>query len=481
MASSEAVPFAKTGGLADVAGALPRALAALGHDVRLVIPYYGCVKRAETPVTGPDISVSILLSDKRESAEVFESRLDGGTPVYLVEKADYYGRPELYGTPEGDYPDNAERFCFFSRAVVALIKRLGLETDIIHCHDWQTGLVNPLVRVEEKDTPIFRGTRLVFTVHNLAYQGLFRHEDMRLTGLPWSVFTPDGIEFFGKINLLKAGIAYADAVTTVSRKYSQEIQTEEFGHGLDGLLRKRRGDLYGILNGADYSRWNPESDSLIARNYSREDPAGKAQCKEDLLRCFGVEAASGIPVIGMVGRMADQKGYDLIAAAINDLVKMDLALIILGKGDERYQRLLRRLAKTRRERLGIKIAFDDVLAHKIEAGADYFLMPSRYEPCGLNQIYSMRYGTIPVVRATGGLDDTVSDYDPRTRKGNGFKFDGYSQASLLNKIEEALSIYNRAPHWETIRRNAMACDFSWDRSAREYEKVYLKTMGERRR
>jgi len=476
IAASEAVPFAKTGGLADVAGALPQALAAQGHDVRLILPYYGCIKSSSIPVTDTKLTISVPISSKWESARILESKLKAGNTVYLIDRESYYNRPELYGTAESDYPDNAERFCFFSQAIVAVVKRMGLETDIIHCHDWQTGLVCPLIKVVEKSTPLFQKTGVVFTVHNLAYQGLFWHYDMHLTGLPWSVFTPEGIEFYGKINLLKAGIVYADAITTVSKKYSEEIQTKEFGYGMDGLLAQRRKDLYGILNGADYTQWNPESDPFIIQNYRRDDWEGKKRCKADLMRSYGIETAAETAVIGMVGRMADQKGYDLIASAIDNLMGMGVVLIILGKGEERYHRLLRRLSRVYPERLGVKIAFDNAISHKIEAGSDFFLMPSRYEPCGLNQIYGLRYGTIPIVRATGGLDDTVTEYDTHTGVGNGFKFDRYSKESLLGKIRQAMALYERPPHWDKIRQNAMACDFSWDRSAREYEKVYRNVL-----
>ncbi|MEI6632855.1 MAG: glycogen synthase GlgA [Chlamydiota bacterium] len=480
MASPEAVPFAKTGGLADVAGALPKALRARGHDVRLVMPYYGCIMRAGVPSSDTGMSIPVTISSRGENARIWASSLDDGTPVFLIRKDSYYDRAELYGTAEGDYPDNAERFCFFARAILALVKRSGVAPDIIHCHDWQTGLVSPLLKVAEKSNPFFKGTGMVFTIHNLAYQGLFWHYDMHLTGLPWSVFVPEGIEFYGKINLLKAGIVYADAITTVSRRYSEEIQTAELGCGLEGILARRRGDLYGILNGADYRRWDPATDPDIAQHYTRDTLEGKGRCKEDLLRTYGLSLPAGTPLVGMVGRMADQKGYDLIAAALPSLLNAGAAIVILGKGEEKYHRLLTRLAKSFPDRLGVKIAFDNAVAHKVEAGADYFLMPSRYEPCGLNQIYSLRYGTVPVVRATGGLDDTVTSYDPATGEGNGFKFGQYRTDALLAVMREALAIFECEPHWTRIRQNAMACDFSWDRAAREYEQVYLAALARAR-
>lgn len=476
MAASEAVPFAKTGGLADVAGVLPKALRARGHDVRLVMPYYGCMMRAGISAVNTGLSIPVPVSGRGETAQIWESSLDDGTPVSLIRKDGYYDRAELYGTAEGDYPDNAERFCFFARAILALIKRMGVAPDIIHCHDWQTGLVSPLLKVVERSNPLFAGTGMIFTIHNLAYQGLFWHYDMHLTGLPWSVFVPEGIEFYGKINLLKAGIVYADSITTVSRRYSREIQGAELGCGLEGVLARRSGDLYGILNGADYRQWDPATDRNIAQHYTRDSLEGKRRCKDDLLRAFGLNLPAGTPLVGMVGRMADQKGYDLLAAALPGLLGSGIALVILGKGEEKYHRLLKRLAKSSPDRLGVRIAFDNAVAHKVEAGADYFLMPSRYEPCGLNQIYSLRYGTVPIVRATGGLDDTVASFDPATGEGNGFKFEPYTPAALLASVREGLAIFEREPHWDRIRRNAMACDFSWDRSAREYERAYLAAL-----
>ncbi|MDD5557871.1 MAG: glycogen synthase GlgA [bacterium] len=479
MAASEAAPFARTGGLGDVACALSQALTARGHDVRLLIPYYGCIDKAAHDITDTGIGVTVGISNRGEYAGLYRSSLKAGTTVYLLRKDNYYDRPELYGTAEGDYLDNAERFCFFSRAVPAVIKRLELEPDIVHCHDWQTGLAAPLVKVAERENPLFRRSGLVFTIHNIAYQGLFWHYDMHLTGLPWSVFTAEGIEFYGKINLLKAGIAYADALTTVSPRYSREIQTPEFGCGLEGAIAGRRDRLTGILNGADYTEWNPATDTHIARNYDRDRLAGKATCKEDLLRSFGLRAPDDRPLLGMVGRFAEQKGFDLVAAALRDLCEAGLSIVILGKGEEKYNRMLRRAVKGLEDRAGLKIAFDDALAHKVYAGADYFLMPSRYEPCGLGQMYGLRYGTVPIVRATGGLDDTVARYDAAAGSGNGFKFEEAGAGALVACVREALAVYGVAPHWDRIRRNAMSCDFSWDRSAAAYEGVYRRARGGR--
>lgn len=472
MAAAEGVPFAKTGGLADVLGALPRALRRAGVDVSVVLPAYAGISRQRLPLRRLDVELAIPLANRILSARVLATVLDDDIPVYLIEADPYFARPGLYGTAAGDYPDNAERFAFFCRAIPALLGHLGAP-HVLHCHDWQTAMAPAFLRLDGRRYPGLGGVRLVQTVHNVGYQGLFDRSHWPLLNLDWRYFTPEWLEFYGRINYLKGGLLTADALTTVSPTYAREIQTPELGYGLDGVLRARRGALLGILNGVDYSEWNPEHDRFIAAVYSAGDLAGKAGCKEDLQRVMGLRPVPATPVIGVVSRLAAQKGFDLIAEAIPALLRRDVQMVVLGAGDGEYARLLTDLQTRHRDRLAVRIAFDDALAHKIEAGSDIFLMPSRYEPCGLNQIYSLRYGTVPVVRATGGLEDTIHEFDPETGTGTGFKFKPYSAVALLECLERALALY-QTPDWPAIRRNGMLADFSWDRSAQAYVDLYRR-------
>ena len=476
IAASEAVPFAKTGGLADVAGALPVHLEKLGHHVCLIMPYYRMAKKSQLHIEDTGHTIVVQISDKLVEGRIFRSTLGDDVTVYLIRNDDYYDRPELYSTPEGDYTDNAERFIFYSKAVLKVLKKFNLKPDIIHCNDWQTGLIPVLLKYQEQDNNLFEHTATVFTIHNLAYQGLFWHLDMPLTNLSWDVFTPEGIEFFGKINLMKAGIVFSDVINTVSKKYSKEIQTPEFGCGLEGVLTKRSKDLYGIVNGVDYQRWNPEIDPFIKCKYSPSDMRGKKLCKEDLLLEFGLKNRKDVPVIGIISRLADQKGFDLIAEAIEDIMKLDIFFILLGTGSEKYHRLFKSIAEKYPQKAGIKLTFNNRLAHKIEAGSDFFLMPSRYEPCGLNQLYSLKYGTIPIVRATGGLDDTIKNYNPKTKQGNGFSFKTYSSKAMLAKIKEALKVYHSKDEWKHLVLRCMELDYSWLRSAKLYEQLYRTAL-----
>jgi len=476
IAASEVVPFAKTGGLADVAGALPKELKKLGHDVRVILPFYKETKKSKLAIKDSGETLLIEISDKIVHAKVFTANIHKNITVYLIDNPDYFDRDELYRTDEGDYPDNAERFIFFSKAVIELTKVIQFQPDIIHCNDWQTGLVPVLLKIKENENPFFANTSVVFTVHNLAYQGLFWHLDMPLTNLPWDVFTPEGIEFYGKINLMKAGMVYADVINSVSKKYSKEIQTPEFGFGLEGVLSSRAADLYGITNGVDYGEWSPEKDKFIKKKYSANDLSGKKACRDDLLSNFKLKDKKGVPVIGMISRLVDQKGFDLIADKIDKIMKLDIFLILLGTGDEKYHNLFKQIKKEYPDKVGIKLGFDNSLAHKIEAGSDIFLMPSKYEPCGLNQLYSLKYGAIPVVRATGGLDDTIKNFKPKTGKGNGFKFTAYTSNALLLKLKEALKVYKTSKDWKKLVANAMQEDYSWMQSAKEYVKLYNKAQ-----
>ncbi|RJP22854.1 MAG: glycogen synthase GlgA [Candidatus Abyssobacteria bacterium SURF_5] len=477
LASSEMVPYSKTGGLADVAGALSKALSKLGHEVWAVVPYYRTTREKHPEIEDIDTTFSVPISDREEFGEIFKATLAGNAHVYFIGKAAYFDRDQLYGTPKGDYPDNAERFIFFSKAVLELCNVLDFEPDVIHCNDWQTGLVPIFLNSVLRGEPNFRSVASLFTIHNIGYQGLFWHLDMHLTNLPWDIFNPEGIEYYGKINFLKAGIVGAEVVNTVSTRYANEIQTKEFGCGMEGILRKRSDRLYGVLNGVDYDEWRPETDKYIAAPYSSKDLSGKARCKRDLLEQYGLPPIDDAPLLGIISRLADQKGFDILTPVIDQIVEEDFQLVVLGTGEERYHKLFEEIARKYPQRVGVKLAFSNELAHKIEAGADIFLMPSRYEPCGLNQMYSLKYGTVPLVRATGGLDDTIIDYPSnRSTAGNGFKFEEYTSEALLEKLKEARGFYRNKQEWERIMINGMACDFSWDASARKYEELYKKAI-----
>jgi starch synthase len=470
LVSSEAIPFAKTGGLADVSGALPRALARLGQEVTLILPKYRQVDEKRFRLKKTSLDLLVPLGQRLEAAEVYAAEMEANYRALLIRKDSYYDRDKLYGGPDGDYEDNAERFVFFSRAVLETAR--SLKPDLIHCHDWQTALIPVYLKTLYRSDAGLGGVPSVFTIHNIAYQGLFWHYDLSLTNLGWELFTPQALEYYGKLNFLKGGIVFADAVTTVSRKYMEEIQSPEFGAGLEGVLRDRRSNLHGILNGVDYDDWSPNKDPFIREKYDPQRLAGKKACKADLQREFGLPVEDQAPVIGIISRLTEQKGFDLITAVMDDLLKEGVQLIILGTGDEKYHLLLDSLAKKNPRRVGLKIAFDNALAHKIEAGADIFLMPSRFEPCGLNQIYSLKYGTVPIVRAVGGLDDTIEDCRSATPAGTGFKFKEYSPSALLEAIRRALQVYRNRPAWERVMLRGMAADFSWDRSASAYLDLY---------
>lgn len=477
-AASECVPFSKTGGLADVVGALPQALAALGHKVCVYLPKYRQTRLSEANVVLR--SVTVPFDDQYRFCSVLDGGKSSGVQFYFIDYPPFFDRDALYGTPAGDYPDNAERFALFSRVVLEASKILGVP-DIFHCHDWQTALIPVLLRTSYADDPVFESTATVFTIHNMGYQGLFPPDTLPLLMLPWDLFTMDKMEFWGKVNFLKGALVFSDFITTVSRKYSQEIQTAEFGFGLDGVLRARSGTVTGILNGVDYNEWSPEKDKLIVRQYSADNLAGKKECKYDLLRQFGIENPQTVelPVIGIVSRFAAQKGFDLIAEIAEDLVRLPVIFTILGSGDKQYQDLFIKLNRQYPEKFALKVAYDNVVAHKIEAGADMFLMPSRYEPSGLNQMYSMRYGTVPIVRATGGLDDSVEPWDSATGKGTGFKFTPYAGAVLLATVHDALKAFKDQEAWRKLMLYGMKKDFSWTASAREYVKIYEKLVSPR--
>jgi starch synthase len=468
------VPFAKTGGLADVAGSLPPALAALGHDVSVVMPRYRQVDVAAYKLRHA-ASFTVPLGTWQERCDVFKGRTGGNVTVYFINKDSYFDRPGLYGTQRADYPDNAERFIFFSRAVLELCIALDLRPEIVHCNDWQTGLVPLYLKKLYRAAETLRLARTVFTVHNLAYQGLFWHWDMRLTGLDWDVFTPEGLEFWGKMNLLKAGLVNADSITTVSKTYSREIQTPEYGCGLEGVLVRRAADLDGIVNGIDVHEWDPARDRALPRTFSASRLAGKAACKKALLQRLGLPDA-GDPLIGMVTRLVDQKGLDILTKALPKILSLGARLVILGTGDVKYHRALTAAAARFRDRMSVRLQYDDVLARNIYAGCDLFLMPSRFEPCGLGQMIALRYGAVPIVRRTGGLADTVMNYNARTGRGTGFVFEEYSAPALVEGLRRALEVYGDRGKWMRLIQAGMKQDFSWERSAKEYVKVYRKAM-----
>jgi starch synthase len=476
MAASEVTPFAKTGGLADVVGAVPKSLLALGHTVSVFMPLYKMVRKNCAAMTDTKAVVSVPVGENVQQARIFKAFLPGtAVPTYLVENDRYYMRDALYGKEGKDFPDNSERFIFFSRAVLEAVSALRIPCDVIHCHDWQTALIPVYLKTIYRNAPGLGGVGSVFTIHNLAFQGLFWHWDMKLTGLDWSFFNCKQLEFWGKVNFMKGGLVFADVLNTVSETYAREIQTtDEYGCGLEGVLRDRSQDLYGVVNGIDYEVWNPATDPLIPAKYDAKKLSGKAACKKFLQRKCGLPA-SRVPLIGMIGRLTDQKGFDLAAEVMEQLLTNKIQFVVLGTGEPKYHDLLNRLARNYPDRMGVTLGFDNQLAHEIEAGADMFLMPSRFEPCGLNQLYSLKYGTVPIVRRTGGLADTVMDCTPETLENGtatGFCFEKYSAAELLATVKRAIACYADRKTWLKLMKNGMAQNWSWVESARRYVKLY---------
>ena len=465
MVASEATPFAKTGGLADVIGGLPAALAARGEQVAVVIPDYRENVYPNPPTVayrnlwlpiGPGFMTDLYQTTER------------GVTFYFVHCPALFDRPGIYGFAGVDHPDNHIRFAVLSMAALA-VGRYLFTPHIIHSHDWQAALAPVYLREHFKSDPTFIGVKTLFTIHNLGYQGIFAPQALSEIGLNPKLFNPDQLEFFGKLNLLKGGIAFSDGVSTVSKGYAREIQTPEYGFGLDGFLR-RHAPIYGIVNGVDYEEWSPEHDPYIARKYSVDDLSGKRDCKKALLAEFGFPPDLNRPVIGIVSRLASQKGFDLIAQVESELMEEDISLVVLGSGQPEYESMFRRLASAHPDKVGLREGFDNSLGHRIEAGADLFLMPSRYEPCGLSQIYSLRYGTVPIVRATGGLDDTIDE-------DTGFKFRDYSGAALLDAVRAAIKVYKRKDDWTAMMRRGMRKDFSWGAAAVEYMALYRLLAG----
>jgi starch synthase len=454
MVASEVVPFAKTGGLADVAGALPLALEYCGHEVIIIMPGYKCISDAKLKFT-------------RLSKDVLTCPVGKNIKVYFIENKDYFNREGLYGDKNGDYHDNLERFAFFCRRSLDLLKEINFSADILHLHDWQASLIAVYLKNLYSRDNFYARMKCILTLHNVGYQGVFAKEEFPKLGLGWELFDIDGFEFYNKINLLKGGIVFADAITTVSPTYANEIQTLDLGFGLDGLLRLRRNVLSGILNGVDYSVWDPNTDKFIVQNYSRVNPQDKAPNKEDLQKICRLPVNKHIPVFGMVSRLAEQKGLDIFAECLDDLCGMDLQLVILGAGDLKYQELLQDAADKYPDKISLNLKFDDPLAHKIYAGSDMFLMPSKYEPCGLGQLISLHYGTIPLVFKTGGLADTINKY-------NGFVFNQYTNTALLKLINKSVSVFKDKRKWSALINYALECNFSWKVSADKYIQLYVK-------
>ncbi len=471
MVSSEVFPFAKTGGLADVAGSLPRALVSLGCDIRVIMPFYRCVKRGGFEVAEEASNIKDPLLDGRTVFNLYSNKT-AGLITYFLDNRKYFDRKGLYGTSKGDYADNGLRFASFSKGVLEAIKTIGFRPDVIHCNDWQSALIPFYLKFKLDDDGFYHGIKTLFTIHNMAYQGVFNRRLMHCIGIPKSFFNMNDLEFYGKLNFMKSGILYSDAVSTVSHRYAEEITTSEYGAGLDGLLSTRKDALYGIPNGVDYSIWSPKNDKFIKANFDETSLDKKTECKKDLLEYTRLSLQLEAPLIGSVTRLAEQKGMDLLSGIMDKIVELGAGIIILGKGTDDYNIRFKELAKKFPRNVYVCNDFNDELAHKIEAGCDMFMMPSRYEPCGLNQMYSLKYGTIPVVRATGGLDDVIVDFDKDPITGNGFKFVPATGEAFYDAIERAISVYKNKPLWQKLMERAMSCDFSWAHSAEKYLKLY---------
>jgi starch synthase len=494
LAASEVVGFAKTGGLADVAGSLPRALTERGHECIVVLPLYRCARDSKMRPSPTDLTVTVPIGQRSVSGRLWRAALpDSQVTVYLIEQADYFDRDDpgkgrglyqftLPGGQKRDYPDNCERFIFFSRALLEAMRLLAFWPDVLHLNDWQTGLVPVYLREVYRGQPGYDAVRTIFTVHNLAYQGQFWHWDMLLTGLDWQLFNYRQIEFYGQLNFLKAGLVFSDVISTVSPTYAKEIQSAQFAYGLEGVLAERRERLFGIVNGVDYGIWNPKADAHIAARYDETDVAQKKPlCKAALQRRFGLSLEPRTPLLAMIARLVEQKGIDLLGRIAESLLQKGAQIVVLGDGDPAYHRMLTDLHNRNTKKVGIAFTFDEVLAHQIEAGADIYLMPSQFEPAGLNQLYSIKYGTVPVVRATGGLADTVTDCTPETLaagRATGFAFTNYTPTAFQGAVQRALSMYHDSQDlWLQLMRNGMRQDWSWARSALEYEKLYNLVRG----
>ena len=487
LASSEVHPYSKTGGLADMVGALGKALARAGHDVRIVTPLYRGIQDKFPAIASENWSFDLLLGPSRVQGGLRSLSVEPNLKIYFVDQPAFYDRGGLYLENDISYPDNAERFIFFSKCVVHLARYLPWQPDIVHVHDWQAALVPALIQHQQRtegwgNPPSSRsGTAsppaTCLTIHNLAYQGTFPPEAFSLTNLPAEFFTADRMEFFTFLNCLKAGIVFADRITTVSPRYAREIMTEEFGCGLDGVLRKRKQAFRGILNGVDYEEWDPARDPFLPHHFSATRLSGKAADKTALQREMGLPENKGVPLFATISRLAEQKGVDIQLGALEEMLSTDMQFVLLGSGSTAYERGYQELARRFPQKVAVRVGYNEGLSHRIEAGCDFYLMPSRFEPSGLNQMYSLRYGAIPIVRATGGLDDSVIDLTENTDTANGIKFREYSARALAKAIRKALAVYQEPELFRRYRRNAMKADFSWDRTVGEYLEVYGMARG----
>ncbi|MFC1724507.1 glycogen synthase GlgA [candidate division KSB1 bacterium] len=481
--STEIYPFAKTGGLADVSSALPKALKDLGHEIRVIMPKYKFINERKyilrEVIRLRDIEIP--LGTKTKTLSVKSAFIpDSKVQVYFVDSKEYFGRMGIYVDPKKkkDYPDNADRFIVFSRAVLETLKRLLWAPDVVHCNDWQSALVMYYLRTVYQEEPLLSKAISLLSIHNLGFQGNFPKNVAEKAGIDKSEFTPgSAFEYFDKFSFLKTGINYADIVNTVSKKYAEEIQeSEEYGFGFEGLLRSNKKKLFGILNGIDYSVWNPETDEYIEENYSIKSISRKKDNKIKLLEEAGLKYDENVPLIGMISRLVDQKGFDLIDNAKKELAEMNAQFIVLGTGEEKYHKMFKGLKKKYPDKFAVFLSYDEALAHKIEAGADMFLMPSKYEPCGLNQMISLKYGTVPIVRLTGGLADTIKNYNPKTGEGNGFTFLKYSEDEMIKAVKHAIKLFEDNKEWIKFVKKGMKTDFSWSKSAKNYTKLYEQTI-----
>jgi len=478
--SPEVSPYAKSGELADVASSLPKYLSSLGMEVSIFMPKYRRPEIESLPMELAMRELPVPLGEQKVKAGIYKSE-QGKYDIYFVDNPIYFWRDGIYGVGEGEYLDNDERFIFFSRAVLEFLLKAEMHADIIHCNSWPTAIIPVLLKTLYSHKAHFKNMATVFTLHNIAYQGEFPPETLALTGLSWNYFNPAQLSLNGKFNFLKAGVIFSDILTTVSSAYRREIQTEKYGFGLEKILKERREVFFGIRNGIDCEEWNPKTDPYLAANYSAANLEGKKECKLDLLKEFRLPLSIETPLLGIASYLSSQKGFDILLEAVPELMEMDVALLVLGKGDEKYENLFFNIQKQYKQKIGIRFEINPALAHKVVAGADVFLIPSLYEPCGLNQMCSFRYGTVPVVRATGGLSETVKPFNPSTLKGNGFIFKEFSSQALLESLKEALGCYHKPNLWEKIIQEGLREDVSWEAAARKYARLYLDALQLKRR